>query len=71
MNFLVQTILLWITRIQSWLEKDISLISSDLLIIGREVETAYGGFIDLLCLDRNGDVVIVELKRDKTPRSDS
>jgi hypothetical protein len=55
-------------RIQSWLEKDISLISSDLLIIGREVETAYGGFIDLLCLDRNGDVVIVELKRDKTPR---
>ena len=25
-------------------------------------------YIDLLCLDRNGDVAVVELKRDKTPR---
>jgi hypothetical protein len=55
-------------RIQNWLEQDISLISSDLLVIGREVTTEFGGAIDLLCLDRNGDIVIVELKRDKTPR---
>lgn len=55
-------------RIQDWLEHDISIISYDLLVIGKEVKTDYGGFIDLLCLDRKGDIVIIELKRDKTPR---
>ena len=55
-------------RIETWLEKDISILSNDLLVIGRQVETAFGGYIDLLCLDANGDAVIVELKRDKTPR---
>ena len=55
-------------RIEDWLEKDISIISSDLLVIGRQVETDFGGVIDLLCLDYNGDVVIIELKRNKTPR---
>ena len=55
-------------RIENWLEKDISIIASDLLVIGRQVETDFGGVIDLLCLESNGDVVIVELKRDKTPR---
>jgi hypothetical protein len=55
-------------RIENWLEKDDSLIGNDLLVIGRQVSTDYGGAIDLLCLDGRGDVVIVELKRDKTPR---
>ena len=32
------------------------------------METAYGKFIDLLCMDSSGGLVIVELKRDKTPR---
>jgi len=55
-------------RIEDWLERDISIISDDLLVIGRQVETDFGGIIDLLCLDLDGDVVIVELKRDRTPR---
>ena len=55
-------------RIQRWLERDISILTPGLLVIGKEVETEFGGFIDLLCLDRVGDLVVVELKRDKTPR---
>ena len=35
-------------RVEDWLEKDISIISSDLLVIGRQVKTEYGGNIDLL-----------------------
>jgi hypothetical protein len=55
-------------RIEKWISNDISLLSPDLLIIGEQVETASGNFIDLLCIDRSGNLVIVELKRDKTPR---
>ena len=55
-------------RLEDWLEKDISIISNDLLAIGRQVETGFGGIIDLLCIEYNGDILIVELKRDKTPR---
>ena len=55
-------------RLEKWLEKDISVLSPDLLVIGRQVRTDYGGIIDLLCIDSEGDLVIVELKRDKTPR---
>lgn len=55
-------------RLEAWMERDISILSTDLLVIGRQVPTDFGGYIDLLCLDRNGDVMIVELKRDKTPR---
>jgi len=55
-------------RLEFWIAKDISIVSDDYLVIGQQIETAFGKVIDLLCLDSNGDVVILELKRDKTPR---
>ncbi len=56
------------SRLENWLAEDIGILSPDLLVIGRQVKTAHGGFIDLLCVEANGDLKIVELKRDKTPR---
>lgn len=55
-------------RLEEWIASEISVISDNLLVIGRQVETSYGGYIDLLCIEENGDLVIIELKRDKTPR---
>jgi hypothetical protein len=55
--------------LEDLVEKDISLISDDLLIIGRQVPTyTPKECIDLLCLDPDGNTVLIELKRDKTPR---
>ena len=56
------------SRLEEWLRRDISLLSADLLVIGQQVETAYGGKIDLLAVDPVGNLVVLELKRDKTPR---
>ena len=54
--------------VEEWLAGDISLLSPDLLVIGRQVQTDFGGFIDLLCMNSEGDLVVVELKRHQTPR---
>lgn len=56
--------------IETWLETNPDSIVEDgkLLIIGRQVSTNLGAFIDLLALDRDGNVAVLELKRDKTPR---
>lgn len=55
-------------RLEKWLEDDISALDPNLLVIGRQVKTDYGHYIDLLCIDSEGDLVVVELKRQKTPR---
>lgn len=55
-------------RLEAWLEADVSIAGEDLLVIGKQVETAFGGFVDLLCFDPNADLVVLELKREKTPR---
>ena len=55
-------------RLEKWLEDDISVLDPNLLVIGRQVKTDYGHYIDLLCIDSEGDLVVVELKRQKTPR---
>ena len=56
--------------LENWLESnpDGVLEDGELLIIGRQVPTDLGGSIDLLGVDRAGNVVVIELKRDRTPR---
>jgi hypothetical protein len=55
-------------RLEEWIQTDPELVSSEFIIIGKQVKTEYGGFIDLLALDQDGNLVVLELKRDKTPR---
>jgi predicted Zn-dependent protease with MMP-like domain len=55
-------------ELEDWIERDTSIISEKLILIGRQVTTDFGGSIDLLAVDRAGDLVIIELKKDKTPR---
>ena len=46
----------------------IEILDPDWFVIGRQVKTAYGGFIDLLCMNSGADLIVVELKRNMTPR---
>ena len=54
--------------LEDWLASDISVVDPGLMVIGRQVRTAFGGVIDLLCIEMSGDLVVVELKSGKTPR---
>ena len=56
------------SRLQQILADDLSIVDPNLLLIGREVESRYGGRIDLLAIDADGALVAIELKRDRTPR---
>jgi hypothetical protein len=41
---------------------------STILIIGRQITTNLNSFIDLMGIDSSGNTLVIELKRDKTPR---
>ncbi len=55
-------------KLEDMIVQDPSLTGMDLLVIGRQVNTAFGGQIDVLAADIEGHLHILELKRDKTPR---
>ncbi len=44
------------------------LLSDEWMLIGRQEDTGFGGRIDLLAIAPDGALVLIELKRDKTPR---
>ena len=44
------------------------ILSSDWMLIARQVKTAFGGIIDLLAVAPDGSLVLIEIKRSLTPR---
>jgi hypothetical protein len=54
--------------LESWIEKDPSILGDDVLVIDRQLPIEGVGRLDLLCVDAAGTFVVVELKRDLTPR---
>lgn len=55
-------------QLENLLAGDISVLGLDVMVVGRQVVTAYGKKVDLLAIDRDGSLHVIELKRDKTPR---
>ena len=54
--------------LQQIIAGDISVVDSRLMVIGREVSTAFGGRVDVLAIDAAGNLAVIELKRNRTPR---
>ena len=53
--------------LEPWLESNAGILGPDIVIIGRQTMSKSGP-IDLLGIDKTGNIVIVEIKRDKLPR---
>ena len=55
-------------ELENILQTNIEILNDNWLVIGRQVLTVFNKYIDLLAIDINGSIIILELKKDKTPR---
>ncbi len=55
-------------RLEDMIESKLSILSDDWMLIGRQIETDTGGRVDLLAIASDASLVLIELKRNKTPR---
>jgi len=53
--------------LEKWIKSNPSILGQDILIIGEQVSTR-SGTVDFLGIDKSGNLIIIELKRDKLPR---
>lgn len=54
--------------LEQMIVEDPAILSDRWLLIGRQICTTHGGFIDLLALNQDGQLIVIELKRVQTPR---
>lgn len=54
--------------LEDMIVSDPRILSSEWMLIGRQEITSFGGRIDLLAIAPDGSLVLIELKRDRTPR---
>ena len=53
--------------LQQWIRSHPAILGEDLALIGEQIPTKTG-LVDFLAIDRAGNLVVVELKRDRLPR---
>ena len=56
------------SALQQIIADDIAVVDPSLMVIGREVASLHGGRVDILAIDGDGNLAVVELKRNRTPR---
>lgn len=54
--------------LEEWIANNPDILGEELLVIDRQRDIRDVGRLDLLCMNQEGRLVIVELKRDRTPR---
>lgn len=54
--------------LEDMIVREPGILSTEWMLIGRQEITAHGGRIDLLAIAPDGSLVLIELKRDRTPR---
>lgn len=55
-------------QLEEMIVRDPSILSSEWMLIGRQEITPFGGRVDLLAIGPDGSLVLIELKRNRTPR---
>ena len=55
-------------KLEEMIVSDPRILSSEWMLIGRQEVTNHGGRVDLLAIAPDGSLVLIELKRDRTPR---
>jgi len=55
-------------QLEEMIVREPGILSSEWMLIGRQEPTPFGGRVDLLAIAPDGSLVLIELKRNRTPR---